>query len=134
VLTTRKPQPQALTHARQTLFLVDRAFIDARFWDAKKATYAITMITRMKANLRIDSTADRGVNSDPLNAGVQRDLRVMLTSSPEPWRLITSRTRRGHVVEFLTNEFDLQPGIVAFLDSRRWEEEKCFDTWKNDLL
>jgi hypothetical protein len=58
---------------------------------------------------------------------------VMLTSSPEPWRLITYRTRRGHVVEFLTNELDLQPCIVAFLYSRRWEEEKCFDTWKNDF-
>jgi hypothetical protein len=125
--------PQALTRARDTLFLVDRAFIDARFWDAKKAKYAITIITRMKANLRIDSPEDRGVNSDPVNAGVQRDLRVMLTSSPQPWRLITYRTRRGHVVEFLTNEFDLQPGVVAFLYSRRWEEEKCFDTWKNDF-
>ena len=125
--------PQALTRARQTLFLVDRAFIDARFWDAKKATLAITIITRMKANLRIDSTEALEVAADPVNAGVLRDLRVMLSSSSEPWRLITYRTRRGHVVEFLTNEFDLQPGVIAFLYSRRWEEEKCFDTWKNDF-
>jgi len=125
--------PQALTQERQTLFLVDRAFIDARFWDAKKAKRAITIITRMKANLRIDSTEGLGVAADPVNAGVQRDLRVMLASSPEPWRLIAYRTRRGHVVEFLTNDFDLQPGLVAFLYSRRWEEEKCFDTWKNDF-
>ena len=125
--------PQALTRQRNTLFLVDRAFIDARFWDAKKAKCAITIITRMKANLRIDSTEDLGVAADPLNAGVQRDLRVMLSSSPEPWRLITYRTRRGHGVEFLTNDFALQPGVVAFLYSRRWEEEKCFDTWKNDF-
>ncbi len=125
--------PQALTRARQTLFLVDRAFIDARFWDAKKATLAITIITRMKANLRIDSTEDLGVAADPVNAGVQRDLRVHLSSSSEPWRLITYRTRRGQVVEFLTNDFDLQPGVIAFLYSRRWEEEKCFDTWKNDF-
>jgi Transposase DDE domain len=125
--------PQALTRARQTLFLVDRAFIDARFWDAKKATLAITIITRMKANLRIDSTEALEVAADPVNEGVLRDLRVMLSSSSEPWRLITYRTRRGHVVEFLTNEFDLQPGVIAFLYSRRWEEEKCFDTWKNDF-
>jgi hypothetical protein len=125
--------PQALTRARQTLFLVDRAFIDARFWDAKKATLAITIITRMKANLRIDSSEALEVAADPVNAGVLRDLRVMLSSSSEPWRLITYRTRRGHVVEFLTNDFDLQPGVIAFLYSRRWEEEKCFDTWKNDF-
>ncbi|MBL8399283.1 MAG: hypothetical protein JNL84_14265 [Candidatus Accumulibacter sp.] len=36
-------------------------------------------------------------------------------------------------MEFLTNEFKLEPGIIAFLYSRRWEEEKCFDTWKNDF-
>lgn len=125
--------PQALTRERQTLFLVDRAFIDARFWDAKKAKYAITLITRMKSNLRIDSTEDLGIDADPLNAGVQRNLRLMLASSPEPWRLVTYRTRRGQVVEFLTNDFALQPGVVAFLYSRRWEEEKCFDTWKNDF-
>ena len=125
--------PHALTRERQTLFLVDRAFIDARFWDAKKATCAITIITRMKSNLRIDSTEALSVAADPVNAGVQRDLRVRLSSSPEPWRLITYRTRRGHVVEFLTNELDLQPGVIAFLYSRRWEEEKCFDTWKNDF-
>jgi len=23
--------------------------------------------------------------------------------------------------------------MIAFLYSRRWEEEKCFDTWKNDF-
>ena len=114
--------------------MVDRAFIDALFLDAKKRTQAITLITRMKSNLRIDSSEDRGIASeDPLNAGVQRNLRVQLTSSRAPWRLITYRTRRGHVVEFLTNDFDLQPGVVAFLYSRRWEEEKCFDTWKNDF-
>lgn len=125
--------PQAPTRERHTLFLVDRAFIDARFWDAKKAKCAITIITRIKSNLRIDSTKALGVAADPVNAGVQRDLRVRFTSSPAPWRLITFRTRRGQVVEFLTNDFDLQPGVVAFLYSRRWEEEKCFDTWKNDF-
>jgi hypothetical protein len=26
-----------------------------------------------------------------------------------------------------------KPGLIAFLYSRRWEEEKCFDTWKNDF-
>jgi hypothetical protein len=34
-------------------------------------------------------------------------------------------------VEFLSNEFDLAPGAIAFLYSRRWEEQKFSDTWKN---
>lgn len=91
------------------------------------------MITRMKSNLRIDSTEGLPVTDDPVNEGVERDLRIRLSSSPEPWRLITFRTRRGWKIEFLTNDFDLLPGVIAFLFSRRWDEEKCFDTWKNDF-
>ena len=68
-----------------------------------------------------------------VNEGVLKDLQVTLRSSRGLWRLITYRTRRGHTVEFLTNAFDLEPGLVAFLYSRRWEEAKCFDTWKNDF-
>jgi hypothetical protein len=124
---------QALTRERNTLWLVDRAFIDARFWDRKKRTLASTMITRMKSNLRVDSTEGLPFAADPVNTGVVSDLQVTLTSSPYLWRIIRFQTRRGRTVEFLTNDFDLQPGVVAFLYSRRWEEEKCFDTWKNDF-
>jgi Transposase DDE domain len=120
----------AVTQRRNALFVVDRAFIDAPFWDVKEAKLGITLITRMKSNLRIDSTEALEVSPDPVNAG---DLRIMLSSSRQPWRLVTYRTRRGHCVEFLTNAFDLEPGVIAFLYSRRWEEEKCFDTWKNDF-
>jgi hypothetical protein len=133
VLRDYDKAPQAVTQRRNALFVVDRAFIDAPFWDVKKARLGITMITRMKSNLRIDSTEALDVTADPVNEGVLRNLRVMLSSSRQPWRLITYRTRRGHQVEFLTNDFDLEPGVIAFLYSRRWEEEKCFDTWKNDF-
>jgi hypothetical protein len=47
--------------------------------------------------------------------------------------LITYRARRGHLIGFLTNDFDLQAGVAAFPYCRRGEEEKCFDTWKNDF-
>ncbi len=124
---------QAMTRHKGALWLVDRAFIDAPFWDKKKKHAGITMITRMKSSLRVDSTEGLPVADVPANEGVVKDLRITLSSSPQPWRLITYRTRRGHLVEFLTNEFDLQPGLIAFLYSRRWEEEKCFDTWKNDF-
>jgi hypothetical protein len=126
-------QPNALTQRRGALFVADRAFIDAAFWDAKKAKLGITLITRMKSNLRIDSTEAQAIAPDPLNAGVERDLIIRLSSSAKPWRLITYRPRRGRPVEFLTNDFSLAPGVIAFLYARRWEIEKCFDTWKNDF-
>jgi hypothetical protein len=124
---------QAMTRHKGALWLVDRAFIDAQFWDKNKKRLGITMITRMKSSLRVDSTEGLPVADVPVNEGVVKDLRITLSSSRELWRLITYRTRRGHLVEFLTNEFDLEPGLIAFLYSRRWEEEKCFDTWKNDF-
>lgn len=124
---------QAMTRHKGALWLVDRAFIDAPFWDKKRKCLGITMITRMKNSLCVDSTEGLPVADLPANEGVVKDLRITLRSSPEYWRLITYRTRRGHLVEFLTNEIDLQPGLIAFLYSRRWEEEKCFDTWKNDF-
>ncbi len=80
-----------------------------------------------------DSTEGLPIADDPANAGVVKDLRITLSSSPAPWRLITYRSRRGHRVEFLNNDFDLLPGVIAFLYARRWDEEKCFDTWKNDF-
>jgi hypothetical protein len=124
---------QAMTQHKNALWLVDRAFIDAPFWDKKKKRLGVTMITRMKKSLSVDSTEGLAVAGVPVNEGVVKDLRITLRSSREFWRLITYRTRRGHLVEFLTNELDLEPGLIAFLYSRRWEEEKCFDTWKNDF-
>lgn len=124
---------QAMTRHKRALWLVDRAFIDAPFWDKKKKRSGITMITRMKSSLRVDSTEGLPIADVAANEGVVTDLRITMGCSPQPWRLITYRTRRGHRVEFLTNELDLEPGLIAFLYSRRWEEEKCFDTWKNDF-
>ena len=125
--------PQAMTRHNKALWLVDRAFIDAPFWDQKKRRLGITMITRMKKSLIIDSSESLAVTPSPVNEGVVKDQGILLRSSREPWRLITLRTRRGTQVEFLTNEFSLEPGLIAFLYSRRWEEEKCFGTWKNDF-
>ncbi|WP_291994712.1 transposase [Candidatus Accumulibacter sp. ACC003] len=124
---------QAMTRHKDALWLVDRAFIDAAFWDSRKKRLGVTLITRMKSSLCIDSTEPLPVADLPANEGVLKDLRITLRSSRQDWRLITFRSRRGHLVEFLTNEFKLEPGLIAFLYSRRWEEEKCFDTWKNDF-
>ena len=37
------------------------------------------------------------------------------------------------MVQWLTNDFSALPGVVAFLYWRRWEQEKCSDTWKADF-
>lgn len=125
--------PDALTHQKHALWLVDRAFIDARFWEAKKKKHKVTMITRMKANLIIQQHDDLPVANIDCNKGVVADQLVELNSAKTLWRLISYQTPQGKAVQFLTNELELEPGVIAFLYSRRWDEEKCFDTWKNDF-
>jgi len=68
-----------------------------------------------------------------INDGIEKDDRVMLKASQKPWRRIGYRTPEGKYYEFLSNEFSLAPGMIAFFYLRRWDEEKCFDTWKNDF-
>ena len=133
VLCDYNRTPEAVTERRNVLFVVDRAFIDAPFWNVKMAKLGIILITRMKSELRIDCTEDLGVTPDPVNSGILRDLRIRLSSLRQPRRPITCRTRRAHRVEFLTIDFGIEPAVIAFLYSRRWEDEKCFDTWMNDL-
>jgi hypothetical protein len=125
ILRDYDQEAQALTRERRGLWVVDRAFIDAAFWDAKKRALQITMITRRKSNLCVDSTEGLPVAADSANAGVLQDLRVTLSSSREEWRLITYCARRGKVLQFLTNDFFLLPGVIAFLYFRRWEEESA---------
>ncbi|WP_200348862.1 hypothetical protein [Halochromatium glycolicum] len=100
----------ALTGQCGAPWLVDRGFIDARFWDLKKRRLGVTMVTRWKHSLTIATTEGLPVAALPVNDGVLRDLRITLASSSEPWRLITLRTRRGREVAFLSNHFDLPPG------------------------
>jgi len=123
----------ARTRAKNGLWVVDRAFIDARFWDAKKHKLQCTMITRWKDNLVVNHATAQPVAATPVNHGVVRDERIALRSSSALWRRITVETDAAEVIEFLTHELDLEPGVLAFLYLRRWDTEKCFDTWKNDF-
>jgi len=87
----------APTRRRGALWLVDRAFIDAPFWDDKKRALGATMITRWKSSLAIDSSEGRPISDDPVNEGVISDCEIRLPSSSDPWRKIVFRTRRGRL-------------------------------------
>lgn len=126
-------ESDSLLKQRQALWVVDRAYVDMPFWDQQKRRYRQTVITRWKDNLVIEDREDRAFQQTKINEGVIADEAVTLKASGTPWRLIGYETPDGTRMEFLTNEQDLAPGVVAFLYLRRWDEEKCFDTWKNDF-
>ena len=126
-------QGYALTKQRNSLWVVDRAFIDANYWDERKRKYGVTTITRMKSNLNytvIESFKVTGANK---KQGIKTDKLIQLDSSKKEWRLIGYKSSTGEYYEYLTNDLDLKPGVVAYLYHRRWDEEKYFDNYKNDI-
>lgn len=126
-------QKDELVCCRHTLWLDDRGFVDMPFWDQQKKHHKQTTITRLKDNLIILSAEHQTVSRNHFNKGVDSDEKIQLKASKDTWRLIRYRDPQGNSHEFLTNEMTLEPGVVAFLYLRRWDTEKCFDTWKNDF-
>lgn len=133
VLKEDDPDATDWSRVRQAIYVVDRAFIDGAYWDERKKSIHATVITRMKSTLAYTLTAQREVAALPCNENVLSDHVIDLTSAKQPWRLIEWQSPEGTVYRYLTNDFSLEAGVVAFLYYRRWDEEKYFDNFKNDL-
>ena len=125
---------QGVPKGKRVLVVYDRAGIDYAFWKRCRQEVAIYFLSRTKSNMVFewerDLEWDRG---DTRNRGVQHDRWV---KSPEGYslRLIEYEDpETGNKFQFLTNEPDLTPGVLAELYRRRWELEKVFDEIKNKL-
>jgi len=129
---------EALDHShwmevKNALYSVDRAFIDVRYWDERKRKYKATMITRFKSIMVYHEQKQRPIAKLTCNEGVISDAEVTLRLSKEPWRRIEFISPQGERYAYLTNDFSLEPGELAFIYHRRWDEEKYFDNFKNDM-
>jgi hypothetical protein len=129
---------EALEHSHwmqvnNALYSVDRAFIDARYWDERKRKYNATKVTRFKTILIYTEQKPFPIADLACNEGVLSDTEVMLNRSKEPWRRIEFIGPKGESYVYLSNDFSLEPGELAFIYHRRWDEEKYFDNFKNDL-
>src|SRR5204862_1419415 len=89
---------------------------------------------RVKENMVFEWMEEgRWDKSDARNQGVILDCKVR-SREGHLLRLVTYQDAvSGKVYEFLTNEPDLPPGVIAELYRRRWEAEKVFDELKNKL-
>ena len=124
-------EKNSLLRNRGALWLADRGFVDAPFWDSLKRARDVEVITRLKENLVIENRSVQPVAPLLINEGILCDEYVQLKSSAHEWRLVSYKTPQGQSYTYLTNNFDLEPGVIAFMYLRRRDEEKCFDTWKN---
>jgi hypothetical protein len=125
---------QEVPKGRRTLLIYDRAGIDFDYWKRCRHESAIYFLSRTKSNTVLSWEERRtGDASDPRNRGVQED-RWVKTRDGHSLRLICYVDPvAGKAYEFLTNEPDLPPGILAELYRRRWDVEKVFDELKNKL-
>ena len=92
---------------QRAIHVVDRAFIDGRYWDQRFKLYRSTVITRMKSVLKYTCIKENDIAISTSNAGVLYDRSVTLQSSQGAWRLIGFRTQDGIDYEYLTNDIEI---------------------------
>ena len=123
----------------KTLFVLDRAYIDAAFWKPPpgKRQGLWDLITRMKKNMKPTCCGEHQFDrDDPVNAGVRR---VWTAGFDGAFGLM-------YVIEFVDPETSeayrflttldpqkIRPGVIAYLYFLRWRIEKSFDTFKTDF-
>lgn len=98
------------TRQKNALYVVDRAFIEARYWDQRKKDVQATVITRMKSSFSYQVLENLAIAADPVNDGVVSDQLIQLRSSSAVWRLIRFTAPDGKEYEYLSNDHELSPG------------------------
>ena len=118
---------------RKVIWSYDRAIIDFLQWYAWKR-WGVYVITREKKNmdLRVIGNYDFDRN-DPRNNGVVSDQMIANGGETMIRRVIYVDPVSGKKYRFLTNEFTIPPGLIAFIYKERWNIEKRFDEVKNKL-
>lgn len=125
---------QGVPKGTRVLVIYDKAGIDFDYWDRCRRECAVYFISRVKENMVFEWIEDyTWDNSDTRNQGVIVDCKVRSREGHVLRLVIYQDALTGKVYEFLTNEPDLPPGVIAELYRRRWEAEKVFDELKNKL-
>jgi hypothetical protein len=125
---------QRVPKGTRVLIIYDKAGIDFDYWDRCRRECAVYFISRVKENMVFEWMEEgRWDKSDARNQGVILDCKVRSRAGHLLRLVIYQDAVSGKVYEFLTNEPDLPPGVIAELYRRRWEAEKVFDEMKNKL-
>jgi hypothetical protein len=125
---------QDVPKGTRVLIIYDKAGIDFDYWDRCRRECAVYFLSRVKENMVFEWIQDRSWDpSDARNQGVIADCKVRSREGHVLRLVMYQDAFTGKVYEFLTNEPDLPPGVIAELYRRRWEAEKVFDEIKNKL-
>jgi hypothetical protein len=125
---------QGVPQGTRVVTIYDKAGIDFGYWQRCRQECAVYFLSRVKENMVFEWVEDRPWDkSDARNQGVILDCTVKSRDGHRLRLVLYQDALSGKVYEFLTNEPDLPPGIIAELYRRRWEVEKVFDEVKNKL-
>lgn len=126
---------QRRRYARGTILTMDRGFVHFG-WFAQLNASGVFFVTRMKDYAAYEVTETRPIVQDK---GIVSDQSVRLTSTqsrkryPETLRLVTLRTDKGELLEFLTNHMTLAASTIAEIYKDRWQIETFFKLLKQNL-
>jgi len=125
---------QEVPKGRRVLMVYDKAAIDFAFWKRCRQKCAVYFLSRAKENQVLEWVQSMDwERSDPRNHGVVEDYWVQSRCRQKLRLICYVDPLTDKAYEFLTNEMDLPPGVLAELYRRRWEVEKVFDQLKNKL-
>ena len=125
---------QEVPKGRRVLMVYDKAAIDFAFWKRCRQECAVYFLSRAKENQVLEWVESMDWDrADSRNHGVVEDMRVRTRDGQDLRLICYVDPLTGKAYEFLTNEMDLPPGVLAELYRRRWEIEKVFDELKNKL-
>ena len=105
---------QGVPKGKRVLTIYDKAGIDFAYWKRCRQECAVYFISRVKENMVFDWLESVSVDaSDPRNAGVTEDRRVMTRDGHLLRIIFYTDPQTGEKYEFLTNEPDLPPGVMG---------------------
>jgi hypothetical protein len=119
---------------KKVIWVWDKAGISFEQWHKWKSTAGIYFISCVKENMKLEVIGVRDFDTkDPINAGVVADQLVGTSQGVAVRRVTYEDPVTGERFQFITTEYSLAPGWIAFLYRRRWDIEKVFDEFKNKL-
>lgn len=125
---------QGVPKGTRVLLIYDKAGIDFDYWNRCRRELAVYFISRVKENMVFEWVEDYPwEQADVRNRGITVDCKVRSREGHILRLVMYQDGGTGNVYQFLTNEPDLPPGVIAELYRRRWEAEKVFDELKNKL-
>lgn len=117
--------------------VMDRGYRDYRQYN-QWTTDKIRWITRMHPYSACKKLQKFDVTLAQKSSGVKKDIKVRLGAAPKiiskvECRLIAYKAPNGKYFEFITNDFDSDPLLIAQLYKKRWRIELVFKRLKQNM-